>query len=630
MYLKFIYSAYRKALLEGELAVAYSRIMLIGSAGVGKSSLKRGLLNLPFDARMNSTIVADIQSIQPNVPSLRPVGLEWAMAGDECNIGWRGVTTEDEIQELAQLISVVHKQPEDRGTSSALKPASTLFSQVTSDASQVYDSSEKEQRIEKIISHVINQASKMRYLDIELIKPQPFFHIWDCGGQPVFLEVLPAFLTSRTMFLLLFDASIDFNTRLKAIQYQQGRKLEEGEVNMTTLELMERWMANIHGHLVKYDDKGGLLEYPRIVAVGTRGDKLATAAKKNKVEKKLGKCLGDRSKSHKSKKFREILKNIVIVDNTTSGKGEEEDEAYKYLRKEIDDFTSKKLVVKTPIKWVLFRKVLQSLTEESVNTITLREARAIGVACNIIPEDVSFVLKFYHELGVVLFYSHIKSLQEKVILNPKWFVECLGKVLTLQGREGFEERDMWKLLREKGILVQPLYVAVWKECEGVDPEEMIQLLVSFHLAAEVQTNENGERLSKQFFVPAVLPTGDPSSALPPGYHLRATPLHITFGTGYVIPGFFTRLVTTIAESPQCHLYFRDGIFRNRVTLEFGDIELPINRITLTELSTAIQVELLRYIPDSPTLTPIKKSCQDLQVIIIINVQLYDTSMLLSF
>ena len=513
---------------------------------------------------------------------------------------------------------MVHKQPEDRTTSSAPKPASTLFSQVTSftsEASEEYDNSEKKQRIEKILSPVLDQVSGMCYVKIEDIKPQPFFHIWDCGGQPVFLEVLPAFLTSRTMFLLLFDASIDFNTRLKAIQYQQGRKIEEGEVNMTTLELMERWMANIHGHLVKYDDKGGLLEYPRILAVGTRGDKLATAAKKSEVETKLGKCLGDSSKSHKNKKFLEILKNIVIVDNTTSGKGDEEDEAFKYLRKEIYDFTSKKLVVKTPIKWVLFRKVLQSLTEESVNTITLREACAIGVACNILPEDVSGVLKFYHELGVVLFYSHIKSLQEKVILNPKWFVECLGKVLTLQGKERFEKKDMWKLLREKGILVQPLYVAVWKECEGIDPEEMIQLLVSFHLAAEVQTDEYGERLSKQFFVPAVLPTGDPSSALPPGYHLRATPLHITFGTGYVIPGFFTRLVTTMAESPRCHLYFRDGIFRNRVTLNFGDIALPINRITLTELSTAIQVELLRYIPNSLALTPIKISCQDLQVII---------------
>ena len=626
MYLKIIYSAYIKALSQGELAVAYSRVMLIGSAGVGKSSLKRGLMNLPFDARINSTIVADVQSLRPDIqstqfdiPSLQPVGLEWAMAGDECNRGWRGVTPQDEIEELAQLISIVYKQPKVLGTSSAIKAASALFSQVTSitaDASQEYNSSEKEQMIEEILSPAIRRASEMYHYDIENIKPHPFFHIWDCGGQPVFLEVLPAFLTSRTMFLLLFDASIDFNTRLKAIQYQQGRKIEDGEVNMTTLELMEGWMANIHGHLAKYDEKRCLFEYPRIVAVGTRGDKL-TIMEKSKVKAYLVRSLEDTSESQKNKTFLRLLKDIIIVDNTTSGKGEDEDEAYKYLRKEIYDFTSKKLIVRTPIKWVLFRKVLQSLTEKSANTITLREACAVGVACKITPEEVPSVLKFYHELGVILFYSCIKGLQEKVILNPKWFVECLGKVLTLQGREEFEQRDMWKLLREKGILVQPLYVAVWKECEGMDPEEMVQLLVSFHLAAEVQTDEFGEQLSKQFFVPAVLPTGDPSSALPPGYHHRATPLHITFGTGYVIPGFFTRLVTTMAGKPECQLYFRNGIFRNRVTLEFGDIKLPINRITLTELSNAIQVELLRYIPDSPALTPIKKSCQDLQVIIII-------------
>ena len=608
--------------------------MLIGSAGVGKSSLKRGLMSLPFDVNMNSTIVADVQSvrpdipssvqpntslvqpilpplrlnipsfepdissIQPNIPLIRPVCLEWAMPGNESTIEWTEVTTEHEVEEIAQLVTIVHKQAEGHGT-----PTATAKFQQTP----------LEKRINRIIGSEIlapafGAASKMRHNDIEHIKPQPFYHIWDCGGQPVFQEVLPAFLTSRTMFLLLFDASIDFSTRLKAIQYQQGQMIEEGEVNMTTLELMEGWMSNIHGRLVKYDDEGGLLEYPRIIAVGSRGDKL-TEQEKIEVKEKLDKCLRDTSHDQKDKQFLQILKGNVIIDNTTSGKGIEEDIGYKYLRKEIYDFTSKKLVVRTPIKWVLFRKVLQSLVKKSENMITMREACAIGVACRIAPEDVPSVLKFYHELGVVLFYSRIKGLQEKVILNPKWFVECLGKVLTLPGTEGFEKREMWNLLRQKGILVQPLYVAVWKEFEGIDPEEMVQLLISFHLAAEVQTDEFGQRRSKQFFVPAILPTGDPSSALPPGYQLRASPLHITFGTGYVIPGFFTRLVTSMAESSQCSLYFRDGIFRNRVTFKFAEI----NRVTLTQLSNAIQVDLLRYIPNSSALTPFHKSCKDLQV-----------------
>ena len=576
-------------------------------------ALQPGVTSLPPHIPLQpavSSVPPHIPLLQPSVSSLRPVALEWAMAGDECTRGWREVTPEDEIEEIAQLMSIVHKQGYD--TSLTTKAAITLFPKVSSYISadpQVVNTNVEQIIESEILSPAMERASMMRYRDIEHIKPQPFFHVWDCGGQPVFLEVLPAFLTSRTMFLLLFDASIDFNTRLKAIQYQQGRMIEEGEVNMTSLELMEGWMANIHGHLAKYDDKGGLFEYPRIIAVGTRADQLKI--EKSEVRAKLIKCLQDTSDDQKYKKFLQIFKGIVIVDNTTSGKGEEEDEGYKYLRKEIFDFTNKKLVVRTPIKWVLFRKVLQSLVKKSVNIITLREACAIGVACNITAEDVPSVLKFYHELGVVLFYSHIKGLQEKVILNPKWFVDCLGKVLTLQGREGFEERDMWALLREKGILVEPLYVAVWKECEGVDPEEFIQVLVSFHLAAKVQTDEFGQIISNQFFVPAVLPTGDPSSTLPSDYTIRASPLHIIFGTGYVIPGFFTRLVTSMAESPQCHLYFRQGIFRNRVTFEFGDI--PINRVTLTELSNAIQVDLLRYIPDSPALTPIQKSCQDLQV-----------------
>jgi len=148
---------------------------------------------------------------------------------------------------------------------------------------------------------------------------------------------------------------------------------------------------------------------------------------------------------------------------------------------------------------------------------------------------------------------------------------------------------------------------------------MIQLLVDFCLAAEVKTELHYDPNIKQYFVPAMLPTfnGDLSSAITPGYKLRATPLHITFGTRFVIPGFFTHLVTSIAGAkmgqkwfkcgPICSLRF-DYIFRNRITFDFDG-----NHVTLTELPNAIQVDLLRYIPDSAKVTTIKKSCKFLKV-----------------
>ena len=54
-----------KRLLEGERDVAYSRVMLFGAAGAGKSSLKHGLMHQPFDLKIDSTIVATVESVQP-------------------------------------------------------------------------------------------------------------------------------------------------------------------------------------------------------------------------------------------------------------------------------------------------------------------------------------------------------------------------------------------------------------------------------------------------------------------------------------------------------------------------------------------------------------------------------------
>ena len=246
--------------------------MLLGSAGVGKTSLKRGLMNLRIDSEANSTIVANVQSV-------RPVGYEWAKVRDEESKEWREVTDDDELNELAQLLAIVCKNPRSArnllSTVAATVAAATLFpiaSMIPSSSISHKDVEQVEKTsVNSILSQAIERAKRLRPDEIQNLKPQPFLHLWDCGGQPVFLEVLPAFLTSRTMFLLLFDASKDFLLRWKSVQYQRGREIVGEETNMTTLELMEGWMTNIHAHLAKHDADHALLEYPRIITIGTRG-----------------------------------------------------------------------------------------------------------------------------------------------------------------------------------------------------------------------------------------------------------------------------------------------------------------------------------------------------------------------
>ena len=414
------------------------------------------------------------------------------------------------------------------------------------------------------------------------------------------------------MFLLLFDASKDFRERWQSRQNTPDGKVLFGEVvNESTSDLMVKWMSAIHSHLMKHnkDDTSP----PSIYCIGTRGDKLND--KRKEEIKKLTHSLCSK------KEFPNVSREVLIVDNTTSGKGEMEDPSIKKLREKIDNFINK-LVVKTPVNWVIFRKVLQQL---ELNIISVSDAIAIAVACKIRASDVPEVLKFYHELGALLYYPQVKGLKKKVIISPKWFVDTIGKVFTLEGCEkGINWQD---LLQNKGILVQPLYKEVWKS-NDIGAEEIIELLVHFRLAAKVQTELYDSRF-KQYFLPAVLQgyTGDPNEVRP-GYKLRASPVHITFSTGYVPPGFFTRLATTVATNDNIKLNLDDyaahtagffdwllhrrsivetkSIYRNRVCFCYGH---PSDDFVLTDINKAIQVDVLRYVPESSHPVPFKTICQ---------------------
>ena len=74
--------------------IAYGCMILLGTAGVGKTSLKQSLMELHFDPKINSTIVSDITLVQP-------------MFMDQEN-KWKEVTPDDELNEMAQVLAMVY------------------------------------------------------------------------------------------------------------------------------------------------------------------------------------------------------------------------------------------------------------------------------------------------------------------------------------------------------------------------------------------------------------------------------------------------------------------------------------------------------------------------------------------
>ena len=142
---------YKRALKEqGSADVAYARLMLLGSAGTGKTSLKRSLMEEPFNPHTASTIVSDVSSV-------RPFGHEWQTVRGK---KWRIATEEDEIEELVHLFNSHHSSPSSHHTS-------VLSAEYSHDESVSTSSIASDLNVESHIESILERADGYTYWTTE-------------------------------------------------------------------------------------------------------------------------------------------------------------------------------------------------------------------------------------------------------------------------------------------------------------------------------------------------------------------------------------------------------------------------------------------------------------------------------
>ena len=606
------------------VVVAYARVMMVGPGGVGKSSLLRGLMNQEL-LQAESTILADNTTVKPQL---------WAKAGESVDSYWAEVTDQDEIEELAGLFQLVLSKlhSSEAGAVGEFNPQGYKPQSIQT-FSDLRVFLIKDNEVQSVLRQVIKYVPRNRTAP----QSEVLVHVWDCGGQPAFIDILPAFLTSRTIFLLFFDARQNLHEKCKTVSYKEGKVVSSFDLSFTTLQLHTQWMASIHAmyirkNTMKYtnpepEDESPptqgktthtsdalhghkwqeildrnqhnfgediVPKFPRIIPVGTHGDYLTAQEKGKPLSTLLSHCEG--------KAFIPLLYKGVIVDNTTAGRGRQgEDKGFKYIRERVHQFASK-LAVETPVAWVLFRKVLQKVAKGNP-IVSYEQAIAAGQACGIAKDVVPSVLHFYHELAVFLYYVQIESLSDKVIVDPQWLVKQLGRLLAPEGLEQEVSNPLlWKPLNKNGILVQPLYEEVWEESNlkyNIQPQSLADLLEHFLLAASIDPidlvklpKSATPYKGRKYFIPSALKLSmqdtdsTPISREPVKI---SSPLHLTFSTQYVPPGFFTRLATTLTGKPKCEPLFEQGVVRNKITFAYDQID----EFTISEQSSSVQINAVR-------------------------------------
>ena len=551
--------------------------MFLGGAAVGKTSLMRGLKNQPLPDKDDPTMLAEMYSVKCT-----------STAGGH---HWTAVTEDDEIAEEVQAVmnSIM--------TDSFTKPPVKVSSSHT----------EVDQHKKKVTL----QGSKQRSLSTA--DQQVFLHLWDCGGLPAFLDVLPAFISSQTVFLLVFNVSenIDVDQRWFLSNFTM----------VTTLSLLHKWMALIHTRFGGAQHGILPVNYPRVFLVGTHADQIAPG-KPHEEQKRLAFEVFDKLfASIKGKEYADMVLGGIVVDNTTAGLDPQADSGYDKLREIIYSFVHDKLTIETPVSWIHFRKVLQLYIKKQKPVIQLDEVYSIAAQCHVPHDDVPSALLFYHGLGVFLFYPDIESLKSVVFLEPRWLVDQLGKLFASWKGQA-KDKDLWDTLTHHGILVEPLYKAVLGHVHkhNLTRAALIGMLEHLLLAAPIGNTGLYTRSGKvkEYFLPhnilqyyrnkrrAFSSSFAACAEMQYSYLKKAALIHLIFSSGYVPPGYYVRLATSLSSKQGVMVLFHP-IYRDQITMDIG-----VDRLTITEHIDTVE---LQYSRQTAIIEPFRESCRRLLMLL---------------
>ena len=377
-----------------------------------------------------------------------------------------------------------------------------------------------------------------------------FAVLWDFAGQSVYYAIHPLFLTSRAMYLLVYDLSQNPCEIAKPV-VKQGvyKKFEDSFGKKTHLGYLDFWMSSIASLACQNEREpiGSNSEVlpeklPPVLLVCTHADRPYDGGDPKTLARELFGSL-------QTKPYKKHLHDVFVVDNTKSGLESECREVVR-LRNEVLAIAKELPQMKEaiPIKWLKFEKELRAMSKEGHKWISLETATNIASEkCNVVDsEEFKTLLNFLHDKRILIHFDDTRELNELVVLDPQWLIDVFKKVITVKpyDRQSKKFTELWCKLENKGILDEKLLEQVWGPLfdDRATCERLLQIMGKFSLLCPWPSSDSP--CGKQYLVPAMLKTYPPEDIMKLVEVASKTipPLFLKFESGQVPPGLFPRLV----------------------------------------------------------------------------------------
>ncbi|XP_065918332.1 uncharacterized protein [Dysidea avara] len=561
------------------IQIRFLKILLTGSGAAGKTSFCHLLLNQKFRKDHHSTNLvhtshaitvtkAVIQS------SCTPSATEWVQLGFNTEI--------DYLQSLFSMSSAPREMATREmsiiPTSSHRKPwefLKQLFSSNTSNVERKIPSkhlSTFDRMVQSCVrSQFDSSSSLLHYCPEDVLN---IITILDTGGQPEYIHLLPVLNLSPVINFIIHDLSKDLTDQVMVKHSQDGKPtFTPYPLSYSNLDMIKLLMSTVNDSVER--DSSCILKTAKpgtdsncyLCLVGTHADKVTPDVITVKADKLTG--VVDNMKCRASVWQREDGSVLFPVDNTTAGTNHEDPNAM-LIRNRIEELASKRNTYELPVTWMLLNLEIQQVcSKKSMFYISFDEcltiARTSGLVFN--PREVKNVLRYYHLLGVLLYYEEVPGLCDYIITDHQWLFEKLSQVVCLAFQGTYNDHSAAQRFNYQGLLSKDVFQNVKWESD-IKWESFLCLLVQMKAVATVTTKGQTE-----YFIPFVLPnySDQQKSELLFQYgHLKGDPFLIRFKSGLLPRGLFCSLIVQLLQPPtEWHPHFSQGdthhTFRNLIT-----------------------------------------------------------------
>ena len=577
--------AYHKALAEGKTSVKRLPVMVIGQDRSGKTSLKKSLKGQLFNPDEDSTVGIDVD------PSHFKVSTETWKAGEKEQEGTTASISYDyhTAQLIASALMVDNHTLKEKATGliepdvSALIPRfpsgenresikepghsiqagssgeqpkrfssepSPLFSSRFSEKTKIKATSSGFEPADRVPEEIASLVQTLLHEEKNVEGEEGIYAVlWDFGGQSVYYVTHPLFLTSRAVYLLVYDLSRNpYETATPPYKQGMFKSFQDNFNLKTNLDYLDFWMTSVASLTTeggnRQESTGCKLlseNLPCVFLVCTHADQPHDGADPRALASEIFHVLQNKPYSS------HLYERVFVVDNSKSG-GESECPEVLLLRQTVRSVAEELPQMKEaiPIRWLQYEKALHVIQEEGYRWISFQRAKQVASEkCKIVDdEEFLTVLNFLHDQRILIHFDDSPQLNKLVILNPQWLIDVFKKVITVKpfDSEEREFRHLWEKLEKTGVLAEKLLEHLWGPLLQQEEtcESLVAIMEKFSLMCLLPSS--APLCDKQYLVPSMLMSHPPGGVIKLSKSRKNPSLFLKLQSCQIPPSLFPRLV----------------------------------------------------------------------------------------